>query len=385
MKYLPLVWAALMRKPARAILTLLSVTAAFTLVGLMIGMSASFDRIAAMTRSDRIYVNPRFFAADSMPLAMGRQIAELPGVAKVLPVGEVWGWYQQEKNNVYIAMGDLRASRQEWPVTAAQWDTLKATPNGVIMSRLQAERWSKKVGDTFTFKAPAFDKLDGTKFWSFRVVAITDDMRLNPDGYLFGNLLYFDKSRPLSLQGKVGYYEVMVSNPERGTEIARAIDGVYASSGVPTRSMTDKAAFDSGNDNGINVGAVTKKVSLAGLVMILFLTANSLAQSVRERFGEFAALKTIGYSDGMVMLLVFLEATLPCVIGAVLGLALAAAFAPEIPKLCPPGWGIPVPVMAPIVYLFAGVGAMAIALTSTALPALRLRRMDIATALAGRA
>jgi putative ABC transport system permease protein len=183
----------------------------------------------------------------------------------------------------------------------------------------------------------------------------------------------------------VGYYEVMVTDPERGTEIARAIDGVYASSGVPTRSMTDKAAFDSGNDNGINVGAVTKKVSLAGLVMILFLTANSLAQSVRERFGEFAALKTIGYSDGMVMLLVFLEATLPCVIGAVLGLALAAAFAPEIPRLCPPGWGIPVPVMAPIVYLFAGAGAMAIALISTTLPALRLRRMDIATALAGRA
>ena len=51
MKYFPLVWAALTRKPARAILTLLAMTVAFTLVGLMIGMSASFDRIAAMTRA----------------------------------------------------------------------------------------------------------------------------------------------------------------------------------------------------------------------------------------------------------------------------------------------------------------------------------------------
>ena len=54
--------------------------------------------------------------------------------------------------------------------------------------------------------------------------------------------------------------------------------------------------------------------------MILFLTANGIAQSVRERFAEFAALKTIGYSDRLVMRLVFLEAALPCVIGAGLGL-----------------------------------------------------------------
>jgi len=384
MKYLPLVWAAWMRKPARAILTLLSVTMAFMLVGLMIGMSASIDRIAAMTRSDRIYVNPRFFGANSMPLAMQHQIEGLAGVAKVIPVGEVWGWYQNEKNNVYVPFGDLRGSRAEWPVSAAQWDALKATPNGLIMSRLQSQRWNKKVGDTFTYRAPAFDKLDGTKFWSFKVLAITDDMPLNPDGYLFGNLLYFDKSRPLAQQGKVGYYEVMVADPERGTEIARAIDRTYASSGLPTRSMTDKAAFDSGMDNGINVGAVTRKISLAGLAMILFLTANGLAQSVRERFAEFAALKTIGYSDRVVMLLVFLEAALPCLAGATLGIALAAALGGQIPKICPPGWGLPVPVMAPIVYLFAGAGAAFIALASTALPAFQLRRMDIATALSGR-
>jgi putative ABC transport system permease protein len=272
----------------------------------------------------------------------------------------------------------------EWPVTQAQWDALRATPNGLIMSRLQSQRWNKKLGDIFTFRAPAFDKLDGTKFWSFKVIAITEDMPLNPDGYLFANLLYFDKSRPLSQQAKVGYYEVMASDAEHGAEVARAIDRVYANSGLPTRSMTDKAAFDSGMDNGVNVGAVTRKISFAGLGMILFLTANGLAQSVRERFAEFAALKTMGYNDRTLMLLVFLEAAMPCIIGAALGIALAAGLAGQIPKLCPPGWSLPVPVMALSVYLFAAAGAAAIALASTALPAFQLRRMDIATALSGR-
>jgi len=385
MKYLPLVWAALMRKPARAILTLLAMTVAFMLVGLMIGMSASFDRFTEMARADRIYVNPRFAGGPgALPLAMGRQIAGLPGVSRVVPVGEVWGWYQQEKNNVYIALGDLRSTRSEWPVTAQQWDALKATPNGVIMSRLQAQRWTKKTGDTFTFKAPAFDKLDGTKFWAFKVLAVTDDVTMWPDGYLLGNFLYYDKSRPLATQGKAGYYEVLARDPGRSDEISRAMDQAYASSGTPTRSMSEKGWMIAGRDNGINVGAVTRDISLAGLAMILFLTANGIAQSVRERFAEFAALKTIGYGDRVVMLLVFLEAAVPCIIGAALGIALAAALGQEVPRICPPGWGLPAPTMAPIVYIFAGAGAAVIALASTALPALRLKRMDIATALSGR-
>ncbi|HKU53978.1 MAG TPA: ABC transporter permease, partial [Rhizomicrobium sp.] len=221
-------------------------------------------------------------------------------------------------------------------------------------------------------------------FWTFKVLAVADDVPLWPDGYIFSNFLYFDQSRPLAEQSKASFYEILAADPERGAEIAQAIDRTYASSGTPTRTVTEKSAYDNGMANGPNVGAVTRDISLAGLVMILFLTANSIAQSVRERIPEFAALKTIGYTDRIILLLVFLEAALPCIAGAALGIALAAALGREVPLICPPGWSLPVPIMAPIVYIFAGLGAMVIALASTALPALRLKRMDIATALSGR-
>ena len=57
MKYFPLVWAALMRKPAAPALTLLSVMIAFTLFGLTIGMNATFDKSTELARDDRIYVH----------------------------------------------------------------------------------------------------------------------------------------------------------------------------------------------------------------------------------------------------------------------------------------------------------------------------------------
>ena len=60
MKYVPLVWAAIMRKPTRAVLTLLSVMIAFTLFGLTIGMNATFTKLKAEARDDRLFAFSRF-------------------------------------------------------------------------------------------------------------------------------------------------------------------------------------------------------------------------------------------------------------------------------------------------------------------------------------
>jgi putative ABC transport system permease protein len=126
-------------------------------------------------------------------------------------------------------------------------------------------------------------------------------------------------------------------------------------------------------------------VALAGMFMVIFLTANGIARSVRERFGEFAMLRTLGYGDTTVIALVFWEAALPCVAGALLGVGLAAGVSHFLPHFFPPGGGAPpLPRVTLTVFLWAGLAASLVALASSALPALRLRQMDIATALSGR-
>jgi putative ABC transport system permease protein len=150
--------------------------------------------------------------------------------------------------------------------------------------------------------------------------------------------------------------------------------------------MTEKSAYSiSNNFGGMDVKAVTRDIALAGLLMILYLTASVIAKSVRERRAEFATLKTIGFSDAAVSVLVGLEAALPCVAGAFCGVALAAWLAGQLPAIMPPTFGIPTPVMSPAVFAWAQLGACAVALASSVLPVLRLRRMDIASALSGRA
>jgi putative ABC transport system permease protein len=120
------------------------------------------------------------------------------------------------------------------------------------------------------------------------------------------------------------------------------------------------------------------------MFMVLFLTANSLAQAVRERFAEFATLKTIGFSDTGVIALVFVEAAIPCLLGAGLGIGVAEIVSTIMPRFLPPGQGLPIPTMTVMVFVWAVVCAALVAFASAALPALRLKQMDIATALSGR-
>jgi len=108
-----------------------------------------------------------------------------------------------------------------------------------------------------------------------------------------------------------------------------------------------------------------------------------MAQSVRERLGEFAVLKTMGYSDSGVIALLFAEALAPAILGAGLGLGLAALIAQRIPKLLPTLY-LPEPYLSSAVIGQALFAAIMLAFLSVILPALRLRRLDVAAILSGR-
>jgi len=66
-------------------------------------------------------------------------------------------------------------------------------------------------------------------------------------------------------------------------------------------------------------------ILVAVLFSILLVTANTMAQAVRERTSELAVLKTLGFSNGLVLALVMAESLFMAVLGGGLGLAIAWA------------------------------------------------------------
>ncbi len=386
MKYIPLVWAALRRKPVRSIVTFLSVTVAFTLFGLMIGLNSTLDLMQERARADRIWVWPRF-DNKGIPVTIARQIAQQPGVSKVTVMSYLQGYVGDPKNHVGVAFFDDEYGNifPDWGPTPEQWEAIRRNRTSIVMSRSMAELYNKKVGDILTIIAPQTARADGTKTWTFKVIAIGEDVTANPGGYIDANYGYYDKSVPLADQGKMNEVDVLATDPALAPALALRIDRLFANSANPTQSNTEKTLISASAFGGMDVNSLTREIALAGLLMILFLTANVITQSVRERRTELATLMAIGFSGFAVTALVALEAALICLSGAVAGVAIAAPLAKMVPALLPRGWGMPQATISASVFVWALASAFALALASTMLPALRLKRMDVAASLSGRA
>jgi len=108
----------------------------------------------------------------------------------------------------------------------------------------------------------------------------------------------------------------------------------------------------------------------------LFLTGNTMMQSVRERIPELAVLKTLGFSNGTILLLVVAEAALLCALGAAIGLVLSYCALPLLKM------GLQGVELSPVA-LLPGIGvAVLLALIVGLPPALRAMRLNIIDALA---
>lgn len=381
MKYLPLLWAALARRKLRTVLTLLSVTAAFTLFGVMMGTDAGFQRAVEVINRTVVVTFARF--ADNLTDGIGRQMAAMPNVGAISPGGNVFGYYRDPKVHAGLMMVGDEAGWPNLPLSHAQWEQWRARPDGAFISRVTAAQWGVKKGDIFTIIDNNTPRADGSHAWRFQVLDVLDDTPNWPGGFSLGSYQYFKMARPAADQAKAGWFQAVVKDPTHAEQTAIAIDARFANSAIPTDSISERMMRSDGATAVVNVAAVTRRVAAVGLFMILLLTAHGMAQSVRERLGEFAVLKTIGYSDAGVTALVFAEALVPAMLGAGAGLGIAALVAGRIPKLLPTFY-LPEPSLSPLVIAEAFLAAFLLAFLSVILPAMRLKRLDVAAILAGR-
>src|SRR5215469_1620766 len=335
MKYLPLVLAGLWRRPARTIFTFLSITVAFILFGILSAIDGGIARQLAAARADRLIVDTRY--GTQLPLAYLDRIARLPGVTVVAPRQILVGYYQDPKYPFGIIMTDRRffGVRPELNATKEQIDTLLKTRAGALITVYSAKRYGWKVGD----KVPVISntvRRDGGHTWTFDILGIIDDMdRPGKARYFISNYDYMDQERT-SNKGTVDRILVRIKDPARATQTGRDIDRLFANSGAPTRTGSERSDRAGGSPEAIgDVGFFTRAVVSAVLFMLLFLTGNTMAQSVRERIPEFAVLKTLGYSDRGVLALVLAEAVILCLCAAGAGLVIAKLGVPLIGEAVP--------------------------------------------------
>ena len=102
MKYLPLVWLGIWRKPGRTALILLQVALAFALFGILQGLKTGVDHAVAEARADVLFVGPAAFGGSPLPLAYLERLKTIPGIKTVSYADGLMASYQKPTEGVYV-------------------------------------------------------------------------------------------------------------------------------------------------------------------------------------------------------------------------------------------------------------------------------------------
>jgi putative ABC transport system permease protein len=380
MKLAHLIWSGLWRSPARSAFTLLSVAVAFVLFGLLQGLNAGFDAAIRNSRLDGLTTNPRVPGGPLMPLSALAQIERMPGVLVVTQRGYFIGTYQEPKNAVALLAVDAPKwleIRPAFSVSKSDRQKFMSTRAGLLAGRALLKQFGWKVGQHIPLVSQT-QKTDGSSTWVFEIVG-TLELPEKPDAVTFGLIHYdyLDAAR-VTDRGTVDQYMIRLSDPNRSAQIALAIDRLFANSPHETRTRSDKERAQFQLKQIGDMTFITNAIVGAVFFTLLFLTGNTMRQSIRERIPEFAVLKTVGFTDATVFAIVFAEAVVLCLLAAVAGLAIAyvaSHWATDIVGPIRVSWAV----------IVAGLGtAVVVALISAALPAYKVRQLRVVDALAGR-
>ncbi len=382
-KYLPLIWGALMRKKTRTLFTLLSLAAAFLLIGLLQAVNSVLSGGADFLGANRMITQAKISFTQPLPMRLMPQIESIPGVEFVSHSQFFGGVYQDPKNffpQFAVNPQRLFDTYPEWAMPEDQKRAFISTQDGAIAGKTLADKFGWKVGDIIPLNSFIWTQRDGSRVWQWRLVGIfegRDQEWTDRANLMYLNYGQFDEGRSERARGLAGVFVVRVKNPLDSERIAAEIDKKFENSADETKTQSEQE-FQLGFLKQLgDIGFIVNAISGAVFFTILILTGYTMSQAVRERIPELAVLKCLGFTDKTVLGLVLAESFLLCFIGALMGMILATltigALPAEYPVEADSG-----------VWIFAFFTTIFLAIVVGLPPAWRAMRLKIVDALAGR-
>ena len=323
-RYASLIFKNSLRNKRRTVLTVLSIAASLTLLGVLMGMYYAFYFSEPSSQQAlRLITRNKISLAVPLPVAYGARIRQLPGVRETAVFQWFGGIYKDNdfKNffgRFAIEPDKVFITHPEYQVPDEQKRAFQQDRTGAMAGRPIAERYGWKIGDRITLMGDIFP-VD----LEFTLRAIYDAPRDNEN--FFFHYAYLRESLPPVRRDLVGTFAILADSPESVPRIAQAVDGMFRNDTAQTRTETERAFELSFLGYLGNVKLFLLSVCAALTFTLLLVSGNTMAMSVRERVREIGILKTLGFTPGAIMTIIVGEAVLIALIGGALGLAFSEA------------------------------------------------------------
>ncbi|MCI0434470.1 MAG: ABC transporter permease [Gemmatimonadetes bacterium] len=370
-----LVRANLTRNKKRTFLTVASVIIAFFLYGLLRSVITTLDASAEVGSEARLVTSNASGLTFVLPEAHANRLATFDGVRSVTWSNWFGGYYQDPQD--FFAQFAIKADTYlpmypEVEITGGDIEAFKRERTAALVGVGLLEKYGWQIGQTVTLKGTIF-----SGDWEFTIRAA-----YTPTNPSFGDetmYFHYDYLYERS-QGQIspGWFILQLGDPDRAAEVAAAIDAQFRNSTAPTKTETERAWQAGFVTMWGNIGFLVRAIGTAVFFAILLVAANTMMMAVRERIGEIAVLKTVGFSDRAVAGMVIAESVLITLLGGLIGLVLAAgALTGENPlQAFFPGLAL-----TGGTFIIGTVLALALGVVTGAIPAWQSARLSVAGAL----
>jgi len=325
-RWLPLVWANVKRRKLRFVFTFISIMLAFLMFGMLDALRTSLSQAVNLAGADRLMLMSKVNITVSLPRSHYTKVLAMPGVRAIVPMNWFGGVFKDQRGQVQVIATDPVQLAKVYPelvLTPEELERWSRDRQGVIVGEVLAAQHGWKVGQRIPIRSEIWRKTDGTDTWEFNIDAIykTTGSGIDPRSAYF-QYDYFNESLQFG-KDMVGWMVLRVDDPAQADKVAARIDSEFSNSPFETKTSTERVMIKQFLEQVGNIGAILVYVTMAVFFTMLLVTANTMAQSVRERTNEIGVLKTLGFSGQSILTLVLLEALMLTFTGGMVGLLLA--------------------------------------------------------------
>jgi putative ABC transport system permease protein len=341
MHFLKLILRNALRHRLRTALTTLGLVVAFLSFGLLQTIVDAWYHGAEAAAPNRLITRNAVSLTIPLPLHYREKVRGVQGVKTVAAANWFAGVYQDPKNffpQFAVEPVPYFSMYPEYRLLEEEFRAFLRDRKGAIVGR--------KLADTYGFKVGTAVPLKGTIFpgnWEFNIRGIYDAAEPKTDTSLF--FFHWDylnetmRQRMPLRANQVGIFVVEVTDADRAAAVSQEIDKQFRNSIAETLTETEQA-FQIGFVKQTEAIVIAIRiVSFVVIFIILAVMANTMAMTARERLGEYATLKALGFAPGYVAALIFGEslaiAALGCAIGIGLTFPVGNWFASQMGTLFP--------------------------------------------------
>ncbi len=324
MHLVKLLWRNAFRHRLRTTLTIIGITIAILAFGMLRTVISAWYAGVDASSASRLVTRNAISLVFPLPISYKDRIRQVDGVKTVSYGSWFGGVYIDEKNffpNFAVEIENYLTLYPEFVLPPEQLSAVVHDRMACVVGRKLAERFGWKIGDTIVLKGTIYPG-----DWEFVLRGIYRGKDQTTDEtQMFFNWDYLNETMRKLVPRRadqVGFYMIGVTNPSHAAEVAAAIDKTFKNSLAETLTETEKA-FQLGFISMTEAIVVAiQLVSFVVIIIIMAVVANTMAMTARERIGEYAVFKTLGFRGYHIAGLVFGESLIISMTGCAIGIAL---------------------------------------------------------------